>query len=184
MTNEKTHWLSNQNKNYLGHFDLPNGDEIVLTIKTANWEEVVDPRTKRKENKRVIRFSDNFPWLKPLICNETNAKMVYKVTGEKYMEDCAGKKLKIGVDKTKMKGEEVDCIRIKNVKQDVLVSDTINDKQRKEIEELLTLAKKDKKEFCDSLKLNALTEIKSVKFTGYKNRLQQIINASNETKNN
>ena len=182
---DKTHWLSNQNKNYLGHFDLPNGDDVVLTIKTANWEEVIDPRTKRSENKRVIRFAETFSWLKPFICNETNAKMVYKVTDQKYMEDCGGKKLKLGIDKAKIKGEEVDCIRIRNVKQDVLASDTISDQERKEIENLLDQAKKNKKEFCDSLKINALTEIKSVKFDGYKKRLLQIIkNASNETKNN
>ena len=31
---EKTHWLQNPNKNYLGHQDLPNGKPVVLTIKT------------------------------------------------------------------------------------------------------------------------------------------------------
>ena len=42
MTKEniKTHWLYSPNKNYLGHQDLPNGEDVVLTIASANWETV------------------------------------------------------------------------------------------------------------------------------------------------
>ena len=115
MTQEKTHWLSNQNKNYLGHFDLPNGQDQILTIKSAQWEGVENPRTKVKQDKRVIRFVEDYPWVKPFICNETNAKTIYEVSKKPYMEDCTGLKIKIGIDKTKMKGEEVDCLRIRKV---------------------------------------------------------------------
>jgi len=38
-----THWLQNPNKNYLGHWDLPNGQDFVLTIASAQWEIVKDP---------------------------------------------------------------------------------------------------------------------------------------------
>ena len=50
MSSNKTHWLQNPNKNYLGHWDLPNGKDLVLTIKSAAWEEVENPRKKQRNN--------------------------------------------------------------------------------------------------------------------------------------
>ncbi len=54
----KTHWLQSPNKNYLGHWDLPNSKDVVLTIKSANWESVKNPLTNTTTDKRVIRFED------------------------------------------------------------------------------------------------------------------------------
>ncbi len=98
--NELTHWLHNPNKLYLGHQDLPNGEDVVLTILSAKSEEVKNPILNTTENKRVIRFIEQNNWVKPFICNETNAAMLLKVTGEKYMEKCKGKKIKIGISQT------------------------------------------------------------------------------------
>ena len=39
----KTHWLQSPNKNYLGHWDLPEGKDLILTIESAQWEEVKNP---------------------------------------------------------------------------------------------------------------------------------------------
>ena len=119
MTN-KTHWLQNPNKNYLGHWDLPNGQDIVLTIKSAQWEEVKNPIINTSEAKRVIRFIENFKWLKPFICNEINAQTICKSTNEKFMEDCAGRRIKIGISQTKVKREEIDCLRVKLWKAKIL----------------------------------------------------------------
>lgn len=108
----KTHWLQNPNKNYLGHQDLPNGDDITVTIKSAQWEVVENPKLHTKEEKRVVRFVED---IKPFICNETNSATIVKVTGCKFMEDTANKKIVFYVDQTKVKGQTVDCLRIRPV---------------------------------------------------------------------
>jgi hypothetical protein len=85
-TQIKTHWLQSPNKNYLGHQDLPNGDDITVTIKSAQWEVVENMKLHTKEEKRVVRFMED---IKPFICNETNSATIVKVTGCNFMEDTA-----------------------------------------------------------------------------------------------
>lgn len=108
----KTHWLQSPNKNYLGHWDLPNGNDLTLTIKSARWEEVKNPITGRSEAKRVIRFEEDF---KPMICNQTNAQAIIKSTGVKFMEDSQGCRIQlfVGTHKDRATKEDVDCIRIR-----------------------------------------------------------------------
>ena len=110
--NEKTHWLQSPNKNYLGHWDLPNGDDLVLTIKSAKWEKVKNPVVNTEEAKRVVRFEED---VKPFICNQTNAQTILKVTGTKFMEDSAGKQIQLFVDNIvdKRTKDDIDCIRIR-----------------------------------------------------------------------
>lgn len=119
----KTHWLQNPNKNYLGHQDLPNGDDITVTIKSAQWEAVENPKINTREEKRVIHFIEK---VKPFICNETNASSIMKVTGCKFMEDTTGKQITFFVTQTKVKWQSVDCLRIREVppkKKDELTPD-------------------------------------------------------------
>lgn len=108
----KTHWLQNPNKNYLGHWDLPNGEEMTVTIKSAKWEEVKNPIINVTEAKRVIRFEEK---IKPFICNQTNANSILKSTGIKFMEDAGGLKIKlyIGSIKERQTGDFIDCLRVK-----------------------------------------------------------------------
>ena len=70
---DKKHWLESPNKKYLGHWDLPNGNDTELTIESAGWEDVKNPITKKSKQKKVVRFTENF---KPFICNQTNAKSI------------------------------------------------------------------------------------------------------------
>lgn len=107
-----THWLYNPNKNYLWHQDLPNGEDIIVTIKSAQWEIVENPKLHTKEEKRVVRFEED---VKPFICNETNAATIVKVTGCKFMEETSGKGVVFFVAQTKVKGQTVDCLRIRDV---------------------------------------------------------------------
>jgi len=102
----------NPNKNYLGHQDLPNGDDIVVTIKSAQWEIVENPKLHTKEEKRVVRFVED---VKPFICNETNAASIMKVTGCRFMEETYDKRIQFFVASTKVKGQTVDCLRIRDV---------------------------------------------------------------------
>ena len=114
----KTHWLQSPNKNYLGHWDLPEKKDLILTIKSAQWEEVENPILKKGDPKKfeshkVIRFEEDF---KPLICNQTNAQSIIKSTGKKYMEDSIGQKIQLYIGKhfDRVNKEEIDCVRIRS----------------------------------------------------------------------
>ena len=112
----KTHWLQSPNKNYLGHWDLPEKDDLVLTIKSAKWEEVKNPIINVSEAKRVVRFQEEN--IKPWICNQGNAQSILRATGVKFMEDSTGQKIRlfIGVHFDRVNKENVDCIRIRSDK--------------------------------------------------------------------
>ena len=106
----KTHWLQNPNKNYLWHWDLPNWEDLILTIASWDWEEVENPKQRTKEIKRVIRFKED---VKPFICNETNANQIMNVLNAKYIEDSVWKKIQLYVSQTKMMKQMVDCVRVR-----------------------------------------------------------------------
>ncbi len=113
----KTHWLKNPNKNYLGHWDFPNGKDMTLTIVSAKWEPVKNPVTGKSESCRVIRFKEKK--IKPMICNQTNATSIVQSTSVKFMEDSPGNKITLYVatiidNKTK---ENIDCIRVRPKKR-------------------------------------------------------------------
>jgi hypothetical protein len=114
--NTKTHWLQSPNKNYLGHWDLPENVDLILTIKSADWEAVENPITKDKKECRVVRFNED---VKPFICNQTNAQSIMVSTNNRYMEDSPGFKIALYESQTKVAGETVDCIRVrrKSVKE-------------------------------------------------------------------
>ena len=112
--NDKTHWLQSPNKNYLGHWDLPHNKDLILTIKSAGWESVEDPVSKKTESKRVVRFVEKS--IKPWICNQTNAQSIIDSTGIKYMDDSKGLKISLYISSTRVKGENVDCIRVRKTK--------------------------------------------------------------------
>ena len=118
---EKTHWLQSPNKNYLGRWDLPEGIDLVLTIKSAQWEEVKNPVNNSTESKRVITFEEDY---KPLICNQTNAQSITIATGVKWMEDSTGQKIVLFVDniKDKRTKEDTDCIRVRRINTEQILT--------------------------------------------------------------
>jgi hypothetical protein len=124
----KIHWKMSPNTNYLGHQDLIDGKDVILEIARAGYEFVENPKITIKdengkskptvEEKRVIHFVEtpkNKLWLKPWICNETNAEMIMKATNTKFMKDSIGKKIQIGISTVKVKSEQVDCLRVREV---------------------------------------------------------------------
>lgn len=112
MEKTKTHWLQSPNKNYLGHWDLPEKEDLILTIESAKWEEVKNPIINVSESKRVIRFKED---VKPLICNQTNANSIIRATGCKYMEDSGGQKITLYTTSImdRRTKEDIDCVRIR-----------------------------------------------------------------------
>jgi hypothetical protein len=147
MSKEKTHWMQSPNKNYLGHWDLPESGELTVTIKSAKWEAVKNPITNTTESKRVIHFKDK--GVKPMICNQTNAQAILRSSGVKFMEDSEGVVVCLYVDsiKDKRTKEDVDCIRVKPVNPYTLENLTnlfnskkekLNDAMNTRISEIMT----------------------------------------------
>ena len=68
MEKQKTHWLSSADKNYLGHWDLPENKDLILTVKSGGFEEIKNPTNGKTATKKVIHFMEK--GAKPLICNQ------------------------------------------------------------------------------------------------------------------
>lgn len=134
---EKTHWLQSPNKNYLGHWDLPEGRDYILTIESAKWEEVKNPVNNSKESKRVVRFKEK--GVKPFICNQVNAQSIVVATQVNYMDDSKGKKIALFVDSIvdKRTKDSIDCIRIRRVNIDFILKELTDllDKKRDSLNE-------------------------------------------------
>jgi hypothetical protein len=171
MAKEKTHWLQNPNKNYLGHWDLPNGQDMILTIKTASWEEVKNPIINKSEAKRVVRFIEK---VKPFICNEINSHTICESTGKKYMEDCGGMRIKIGLGRTKIMGEEVDCLRVRNVKQQSLEPTKISQEQINIIQGLIDKTDKSAMDICAAYKVDCVGDLRLSSFDSIVGRLEKM----------
>lgn len=102
------------NPDYLGAYALPEGKDITVTIKFVQREQVTGEGGK-KEECTVAHIESS----KPMILNVTNQKSISKIYGP-YIEDWAGKRITLCVSQTKLKGEFVECLRIR---PDVAVSE-------------------------------------------------------------
>lgn len=174
---KKTHWLQNPNKNYFGHQDFPNPNPLVLTIKSANWEAVTNPRTQISEDKRVVRFveQEKYNWLKPMIINETNAYSILKSTGIKYMEDTVGFKLKLYITTIKVMGEKVECIRISEETQQEINPAVINKDQEEALRDLIAISPKQEEEICKLMKIDKLADLPLKKLKAIEDRLKSLV---------
>jgi hypothetical protein len=104
----KTHWKKLTNPDYLGAYALEQGEERTLTIKGVK-QELVQGSDGKKEECIVVRFIENE---KPMIMNKTNLKTIAKLYGS-YIEDWAGKRITVYVEKVKAFGDLVEALRIK-----------------------------------------------------------------------
>ena len=106
----QTHWKSMTNPNYLGVYSLPEGRDIVLTIKSVG-QELVMVADGSKEQCVVMHFQEP---MKPFICNKTNLKQITKLLKTPYVEQWSGHKIQIGSEKVKAFGDVVDALRVRN----------------------------------------------------------------------
>ena len=106
----QTHWKSMTNPNYLGVYSLPDGRDIVLTIKSVG-QELVMGADGSKEQCVVMHFQEP---VKPFICNKTNLKQITKLLKTPYVEQWAGNKIQIGSEKVKAFGDVVDALRVRS----------------------------------------------------------------------
>lgn len=115
MNEEKTHWKKKYNYDYLGDYSLPDGKDIVLTIKSTRNVDVKDDNG-RESSCFVCDFQENYDWVKPMILNRTNCRTI----GDLYcpwIEDWPGLKIQIGIEKgVRAFGKVVDALRVRKIK--------------------------------------------------------------------
>lgn len=176
QVDRKIHWLESQDKRFLGHQDLPNGDDLVLTIAEGGFSEIINPKTNETTIELIIIFKEKN--IKPMIVNATNAKMILKCTKTNFVQDAVGKKIQIGVSQTKVKKEVIDCLRVREVLSSEL-DKLITQEQIDEIRNLLSNLEGifSETEMLKFLKRNSIEEIQFEKFEGIKTRLMEKINA-------
>ena len=109
MSEQLTHWKKLRNPDYLGSWDLPNGQDVVLTIKSVQTKMVHDGNGGQSEC-MVMNFAER---VKPMIVNATNAKTIQKLAKTPYVEQWAGKQIQIGISKVKAFGEVHDALRVR-----------------------------------------------------------------------
>jgi len=110
-TNEKTktHWKRLVNPDYIGAYSLDEGKDLTVTILNVK-REMVKGEGGRSEECTVAYLKGQ----KPMILNRTNCKTIQSIYKTPYIEDWAGKQITLYVSSTKLKGEEVECLRIRN----------------------------------------------------------------------
>lgn len=75
-------------KTYLGHWDVPEGGDLVVTIDHFEKNEIPNPNGA-KETKHICYFKDS----KPMVVNKTNLKSIAAVFGSDKFEDWEGKQI-------------------------------------------------------------------------------------------
>jgi len=110
----KTHWKKNFNYDYHGAYSLNPNQEVVLTIDGV-FRDIVTGQSGQKEECTIVNFVEKINGeKKPMILNKTNCKVIEKLYGTPYIEDWAGKKIKLYVDNNvKAFGDIVDALRIR-----------------------------------------------------------------------
>lgn len=96
-------------KNYLGSWDVPDGEDLVLTIDKAARDDVKNERGS--ERKLTLHFVEEY---KPMILNATNSKALSEAVGSTKVEDWSGKRIGIYTTKVTAFGGTTDALRIRN----------------------------------------------------------------------
>lgn len=109
--NNLTHWKKLTNPNYLGAYSLQPGEErTVEVVKVVR--EMVKGVDGKSEECTVAHLKNE----KPFILNATNCKVMTKVFGTPYIEMWSGRSVIVYAAKIKAFGEEMEALRVKNVK--------------------------------------------------------------------
>lgn len=113
MTTSKTHYRKAFDSPYLSSADIV--EPTVLTISRAVLENDKTKKSKDVFNTAYFEERELRPGekLKPMILNATNSKMLKGITGSPFLEDWAGVKVTVFVDKNVRFGKEsVEGLRI------------------------------------------------------------------------
>jgi len=122
---EKTHWKNQFNYDYLGSYSLAGGKDVILTISEMKKEQIIGQNGK-KEICFICHFVEKADWIKPMILNRTNCKIIERLYNSPYIEDWSGHKIQIGVARVDAFGDQVDALRVRKVKPtDVVKKPTV-----------------------------------------------------------
>lgn len=113
MSEQKTHYRKAFDSPYLSSADIV--EPTILTISRAVIENDKTKKTKDVFNTAYFEEKELRPGekLKPMILNATNSKMLKSITGSPFLEDWAGVKVTVFVDKNVRFGKEsVEGLRI------------------------------------------------------------------------
>lgn len=95
-------------KNYLGSWDIPEGEDLILTISNVEQDDVKNERGS--ERKLTIHFAEDY---KPLIMNATNCDRITQAYGSPKVEDWVGKRIALTTEKVPAFGSVKDAVRIR-----------------------------------------------------------------------
>lgn len=95
-------------KNYLGSWDVPDGEDLILTIHHCEQNDVQNERGTEK--KLVLYFVEDY---KPMILNTVNSESISEAHGSKKVENWKGKRIAIFTEKVKAFGSMKDALRIR-----------------------------------------------------------------------
>lgn len=104
----ETHWKKLTNPNYLGSYAFNPGEEKIVTIDYVKQEEVTG-----MEGKTEMCIVAHLVNEKPLILNKTNCKAIEKLFKTPYLEEWAGRRIVLAVQRIKAFGEDVDAVRVR-----------------------------------------------------------------------
>lgn len=105
----KTHWKKLTNPDYLGAYSIEDGKDIIATIDHVVQEKVTGADGKSEECV-VCYFRGG---VKKMILNATNLKTITKLFDTPFIEDWAGRKIQIGIEKVRAFGEVVEALRVR-----------------------------------------------------------------------
>lgn len=107
-----THFKEASNSPYLGAWDLPNYEDINLTIKEVRKE--MSKGLKEDGLFNIVYFKE--PNVKPMLLNSTNSKSISRVAKSPYLEKWAGVEITLFVQRgVKAFGELHDALRVRPV---------------------------------------------------------------------
>ena len=107
----KTHWKKLKNPDYIGSYELMNGEEKTdLVVVIEKVEKKLVKGTDGSDSECIVA---NLKSQKPMILNTTNAKVIEKLAGSPYIEDWNGLKITLFVKRIKAFGDMVDALRIR-----------------------------------------------------------------------
>ena len=104
----ETHWKKLTNPKYLGAYAFRPGEEKIVTIESVALEELIGAEG-RTDQCIVAHLAGE----KPLVLNKTNCKAIARLLGTPYIEEWAGHRITLAVQRVKAFGEEVEAVRVK-----------------------------------------------------------------------
>lgn len=104
----ETHWKKLTNPDYLGSYAFDPGEIKIVTIDHVAQEELIG-----QDGRASMCIVAHLQGEKPLVLNKTNCKAISKLLETPYIEEWAGHRIALGVQRVKAFGEDVDAVRVR-----------------------------------------------------------------------